>query len=979
MHFHLESKLLPLTLNYFLFSALILSCNQNKTPGDKEKPEDNRFTKRVLVEGFDEPMAMTFLADGHILIVERKGGLKSFNTKTNQLKLVATIPVNTKYTSKEGVVSEAEEGLVGIVAHPDFKNNHWIYMYYADPKDTKHVLARWEFHDDSLYASTKKILMEIPTQREVCCHTGGGMAFDQQGNLFLTVGNNTANPQSGTASYDERPGRSSWDDQRGSGNTNDLRGKILRIHPENDGSYTIPEGNLFPRGTAKTKPEIFVMGDRNPWRISVDSKTGYVYWGEVGPDASVDSVYGSRGYDEFNQARKAGFFGWPYFIGDNKAYVKYNYADSSYGEKFNPEHPVNNSPNNTGLRELPPAQKAFIWYPYGTSDTFPLVGSSGRSAVGGPVFHKDNFKNAARPWPSYFEDKWLITDFMRGWIMAVSLDNNANYKSMEQVLPNENFSSVIDMQFSPDGDLYLLEYGTAWFQGNANSALVRIEYNGGNRKPSVEATADKTAGALPFNVNLSSKGTIDYDKYDQNALKYEWKISGNGMNKTFTEPNPSVSFDKPGIYDATLTVTDTKGEQNSKSLKLTAGNEPPSVAVNILKGNKTFFFPNEPIEYSIDVNDKEDGSLADGKIKPDLVTVNFDYVPEGFDPVEIAQHHHAADEKTGFSAGIYLMNSSDCKSCHVLDKTSVGPSFMAIASKYKNDNNAVSGLAAKIISGGSGVWGQQAMAAHPNISQKNAETIVKYILSLSRRQVTEKQMPLKGDYVAKIPAGENDRGGYLLRAAYTDKGSASINPLSSESIVALRSAAVDPQKADIKKNTQLLTTPSIAFSMIGDNSYLGYNNIDLENIKQIQFVVQATPSSGDVGGIIEIHLDSPDGKLIGRTEMIVSKDIDYARLMENMGGGSKSKKKSRSKVDTAKRKQAPPIDFDAIQKLLATHAIASVAPVTGLHNVYFIFKNNKAAANQLLMQVEEIDFQNKVVSAPEFKQVFKDLYKKYMQ
>src|SRR5437762_1673530 len=211
------------------------------------------------------------------------------------------------------------------------------------------------------------------------------------------------------------------------------------------------------------------------------------------------------------------------------------------------------------------------------------------------------------------------------------------------------------------------------------------------------------------------------------------------------------------------------------------------------------------------------------------------------------------------------------------------------------------------------------MAAHPNISQKNAETIVKYILSLSQKKATEKQVPLKGNYVAKIPAGENDRGGYLLRAAYTDKGSASINPLSSESIVPLRSAAVDPQKADVKKNTQLLTTPTIAFSMIGDNSYLGYNNIDLENIKQLQFVVQATPSSGDVGGVIEIHLDSPDGKLIGRTEIIESKDIDYARLMENMGGAAKPKKSSGVKVDTSKQKQAPPIDFEAIMKLLAVH------------------------------------------------------------
>ena len=158
-----------------------------------------------------------------------------------------------------------------------------------------------------------------------------------------------------------------------------------------------------------------------------------------------------------------------------------------------------------------------------------------------------------------------------------------------------------------------------------------------------------------------------------------------------------------------------------------------------------------------------------------------------------------------------------------------------------------------------------------------------------------------------------------------------------------------------------------------------HGNIDLENIKQLQFVVQATPSSGDVGGVIEIHLDSPDGKLIGRTEIIESKDIDYARLMENMGGAAKPKKSSGVKVDTSKQKQAPPIDFEAIMKLLAVHAIAPIAPVKGLHNLYFVFRNKKAAANQLLMQVEEIDFQNKVAPPPDLKQVLMDLYKKYMQ
>lgn len=959
-------RLLKFTANllFFTLAIFIVSCKQPDTAAiaSNEVPEENRFTKVVLSEGFDEPMEMDFTKDGRVLIIERKGGLKSYNTITKAVKLIATIPVNTKYTSKEGVVSEAEEGLMGIVLHPKFDENHWIYLYYADPTDTKHVLARWELHGDSLYPASKKIIMEVPTQREVCCHTGGGMAFDQSGNLYLTIGNNTANPVSGTSDLDEREGRESWDDQRSAGNTNDLRGKIIRIHPEDDGSYTIPDGNLFPKGTAKTRPEIYVMGNRNPWRVSVDSKTGFIYWGEVGPDASVDTKFGPRGYDELNQARKAGFFGWPYFIGDNLPYVQHNYVDTNFYKAFDPAHPVNNSRNNTGLKELPPAQKAFIWYPYAASDTFKLIGSSGRSATGGPVFRKADFKNAKRPFPDYYEGKWLATDFMRGWIMSISMDEEGNYKSMERFLPNENFSSAIDMKFGPDGDLYILEYGSSWFRGNDNSALIRIEYNAGNRKPNVMANADKTAGAVPFTVNLSSKGTVDFDKYDKDGLKYEWKIvSGNTTVKTFTEPDASITLDKPGNYSATLTVTDTKGEANSKTIELKAGNEPPVVAVNITKGNKTFFFPNEPLEYSIAVADKEDGSIADGKIKSDLVAVNFDYVPEGFDPIAIAQNHRATDEKTGFSAGQYLINSNDCKSCHMIDKPSVGPAYNAVSDKYKNDPKAVSYLSNKVIQGGGGVWGEHAMAAHPKLSQKQAETMVKYIISLSSKAPVISSIPLTGSYKPVVPAGENGNGGYLLRAAYTDKGSGEMQGLSSENIIALRNPSVDPQSADEKKGVNIITTPVFAFQMKGNNSYLGYNNIDLSGIKQIEFTVQAQPRSGAVGGIIEIHLDSPDGKLIGTSDSVVSKDVDFSKFM---GGGNNAKPKEKPGAKKEAQKAPPKIDFAAIMKMMSVSAKAVIAPTEGFHKIFFVFKNDKAGDEKIIMQVLQITFQNKVPAVP---------------
>ena len=158
----------------------------------------------------------------------------------------------------------------------------------------------------------------------------------------------------GFAPLDDRPGHEQYDARRSSGNTNDLRGKILRIKINEDGTYSIPEGNLFPKGTEKTRPEIYVMGNRNPYRISVDKKNGYLYWGEVGPDADNDSLdtRGPRGYDEVNQAQKAGYFGWPFLLGIIIPIMQYDYATGTKGSTFDPAKPINNSRNNTGCKRI---------------------------------------------------------------------------------------------------------------------------------------------------------------------------------------------------------------------------------------------------------------------------------------------------------------------------------------------------------------------------------------------------------------------------------------------------------------------------------------------------------------------------------------------------------------------------------------------------------------------------------------------------
>ncbi len=922
---------LSIALNTLLVFGLASFVVQDDSPS--QKPDDSRFTPVVVADDLDEPMSFEVLKDGTAYIVERKGGLKKYDPLTKTVDLIATIPVNTKYTSPEGRVSEAEEGLIGLSLDPNFEQNHWIYLYYAHPTEKKHVLTRWEVRNNKLVDKSEKRVLEVPTQREVCCHTGGGMTWDRAGNLYLTVGNNTGNQQA--AQTDERPGRSSWDDQGHAGNTDDLRGKILRIHPEADGSYTIPSGNLFPKGMAKTRPEIYSMGHRNAWRISMDSKTGYIYWGEIGPDATADSDIGPRGYDELNQARKPGNFGWPWFVGNEQAFPVYDYADKKPLAKKDPRKPVNDSPNNTGLKELPPVAPSFIYYPYGVSEEFPLVGAGSRSATGGPIYHQSDFKGAKHPWPAYYEGKWIVTDFSRGWIMAITMDAEGNYKSMERVMPNYHPVEPIDMKFGADGDLYTLEYGSNWFRKSDNAKLVRIEYNGGNRKPTVEASASKKGGMVPLQLTLSADGTKDYDG---DNLKYQWKVTTPGAApKVFSVAKPSVTFDKAGVYTATLTVTDEKGASNSKSVRIIAGNEPPAVAVDLVS-NKTFFFPDQPIRYAVSVDDKEDGSLTNGKITPEKVAMSIDYTSEGFDYAEVIQGQRSVDASTQYAVAQTLISKSDCKVCHQVNAKSVGPMFTAISAKYKGNAGATDQLVKKIRNGGVGIWGDVAMPGHPAMSVADAEIIVKYILNVNEKSFST--LPTKGTYSVKLPEGDNGQGSVLVRAAYTDRGAKTVPTQTSENMIVLHSPQMNASDAPVVHGAELKGRGmGKGLNVIPyANTYIGFHKLDLTGIKQLDFGASAQRREGSAGGTIEARLNSPTGPLIGLANVELAPEVDMAKLMAQMESGAATPPASATGAASA---AAPPA---ARFRRPVPSVKMALNDTEGIHDVYFVFKNDKAKA-----------------------------------
>ncbi len=325
----------------------------------------DRFERVVVATGLIQPMEMAIAPDGTIFMIEIAGTIKTIDPKTNQVKVVGKIEVTTAQ----------ENGLIGLALDPKFAENGWIYLQYSPPDFSGQYVSRFQFRDGQVDLQSEKRLFQYEEQRRECCHHAGSMEFGPDGNLYLGTGDNTNpfNDSEGFAPIDERPDREPWDAQRSSGNTKSYNGKILRIRPEADGTYSIPDGNLFPKDGSIGHPEIYVMGCRNPWRLNIDQKTGFLYWGDVGPDAGGDGPRGPRGYDEVNQARKAGNFGWPYFIGNNRAYSMVNFVTGEIGPAQDPLHPMNRSINNTGAKELPPAQPAMIYYPSGNSDEFPEV------------------------------------------------------------------------------------------------------------------------------------------------------------------------------------------------------------------------------------------------------------------------------------------------------------------------------------------------------------------------------------------------------------------------------------------------------------------------------------------------------------------------------------------------------------------------------------------------------------------------------
>ncbi|MEU7393722.1 PQQ-dependent sugar dehydrogenase [Streptomyces albogriseolus] len=607
--------------------ALPLGPAATAAPATAPAPVDRAnaaedFQQVTLAKGVaetGEPMTLAVLPDRSVLHTSRDGTLRRTDASGT-----------TTVAGRLDVYSHDEEGLQGVAVDPGFAANRFVYLYYAPKLDTPagdapsdgsaadfapfdgvNRLSRFVLRPDgTLDTASERKILDVPASRGLCCHVGGDIDFDADGNLYLSTGDDT-NPfaSDGYTPIDERASRNpAYDAQRSAGNTNDLRGKILRIKVQADGSYTVPPGNLFPPGTGRTRPEIYAMGFRNPFRMSVDQATGTVYVGDYGPDAGTASPSrGPAGQVEFNRITRAGNYGWPYCTGRNDAYVDHDFSSGSSGARFDCSAPRNTSPRNTGLTDLPPAQPA--WIPY-DGGSVPEFGTGSESPMGGPVYRYDADSASDVKFPEEYDGDFFAGEFGRRWIKRIETGGDGTVQSIN-AFP-WNGTQVMDMAFGPDGALYVLDYGTGYFNGDHNSALYRIEHVTGGRAPVAQATADITSGVAPLEVAFSSAGTTDPDG---DTLSYAWTF---GDGATSTAADPSHTYTADGQYTATVKVTDPSGRSATASVRITVGNTAPTVRIDTPADGRIYDF-GAAIPFRVTVTDPEDGAVDCSRVKVTFV------------------------------------------------------------------------------------------------------------------------------------------------------------------------------------------------------------------------------------------------------------------------------------------------------------------------------------------------------------------------
>jgi len=229
----------------------------------------------TIAEDLVQPWSMAWLPGGDMLITEKPGRLRVVRDGNLLPEAIPGVP---------DVFYEGQGGLFDVLPHPNFSENRWVYLTYSKETEDSSAtaIARGRFENDRL----SNVVEIFEAQATGFGHYGGKIVFDNDGYMFLTLGDRMAPPVGDEAALRAHPAQDRSNHQ----------GVIVRLN--DDG--TVPTDNPFV-GQSNMLPEIWSYGHRSPQGLAIHPETGDLWESEHGP----------QGGDEINRIEPGNNYGWP--------------------------------------------------------------------------------------------------------------------------------------------------------------------------------------------------------------------------------------------------------------------------------------------------------------------------------------------------------------------------------------------------------------------------------------------------------------------------------------------------------------------------------------------------------------------------------------------------------------------------------------------------------------------------------------------
>lgn len=229
----------------------------------------------TVAEDLVQPWSMAWLPGGDMLVTEKPGRLRVVRDGRLLPEAVPGVP---------DVFYEGQGGLFDVLPHPNFSDNRWVYLTYSKETEgsSATAIARGRFENDRL----TNVVEIFEAQAVGFGHYGGKIVFDNDGYMFLTLGDRMAPPVGDEAALRAHPAQDRSNHQ----------GVVVRLN--DDG--TVPNDNPFV-GQSGMLPEIWSYGHRSPQGLAIHPETGDLWESEHGP----------QGGDEVNRIEPGNNYGWP--------------------------------------------------------------------------------------------------------------------------------------------------------------------------------------------------------------------------------------------------------------------------------------------------------------------------------------------------------------------------------------------------------------------------------------------------------------------------------------------------------------------------------------------------------------------------------------------------------------------------------------------------------------------------------------------